>query len=160
MRLQTCEPARSLGLGETRRRGGRRAVTAVLVVVSLGALAACGGSDTGSESSQEAFCDAGDRLRTDVEGIATLDFLSGDTDGLSEQFDAIRSDLDELSESGSDVASEEIDDLQAAVDEFGASVESLTDGFSIDAAGAVADSVGDLVTAASAAFERLSSACS
>ncbi len=86
-----------------RRR--QRIGLAAVAALSIGTLAACG-SD--SESSEDTFCDAGDSLRSNIEGIADIDIVSGGTDAVTEQFDAIESDVEQLRDSGSDVAADEI----------------------------------------------------
>lgn len=136
---------------------GRRWSGVVVAALSLAALSACG-SD--SESSVEAFCDAGDSLRANVEGIADIDIVSGGTDAVTDQITAIQSDVAELSDSGSDVAADQISTLETTVDEVAASLDGLGDEISVENAQAVATSVGSVVTAASAVYEQLDTVCS
>ena len=139
------------------RRGRRWSGVAVVAVLSLATLSACG-SD--SESSEDAFCDAGDSLRADVEGIADIDVVSGGTDAVTDQIDAIQSDVAQLSESGLDVAADEISALETAVDDVSSELQGLGDDISVENAQAVSSSIGSVVTAAGAVYERLDTVCS
>ena len=138
-------------------RGRRRASVALLAVLSLATGSACG-SD--SESAEDSFCDAGDRLRSDIEGIADIDIVSGGTDAITDQLDAIQADVDGLSDSGSDVAADEISTLETAVDEAAASLDGLGDEISVENAQAVAASIVSVVTAAGGVYVRLDTTCS
>ena len=148
------EPTADLGGS---RRGRRWSGVAVVAALSLATLSACG-SD--SEPSEDAFCDAGDSLRSNIEGIADIDIVSGGTDAVTDQVEAIQSDVDQLRDSGSDVAADEISALETAVDEVAAALDGLGDDISIENAQAVAASVTAVVSAAGAVYERLDTACS
>ncbi len=139
------------------RRGRRWSGVAVVAALSLATLSACG-SD--SESSEDAFCDAGDSLRSNIEGIADIDIVSGGTDAVTDQVEAIQTDVDQLRDSGSDVAANEISALETAVDEVAAALNGLGDDISIENAQAVATSVTAVVSAAGAVYGRLDTACS
>jgi hypothetical protein len=139
------------------RRGRRWSGVAVVAALSLATLSACG-SD--SESSEDAFCAAGDSLRSNIEGIVDIDIVSGGTDAVTAQVEAIQSDIDQLSDSGSDVAADEISTLETAVDEVDAALDGLGGDISVENAQAVALSVGAVVTAAGAVYERLDTTCS
>ena len=138
-------------------RRTRRWSVALVATLSLATLSACG-SD--GESSEDAFCDAGDSLRSNVEGIADIDVVSGGTDAVTDQIDAIQSDVDQLRESGADVAADEISELETAVDDVSSALQGLGDDISVENAQSVSSSVGAVVTAAGAVYERLDSACS
>lgn len=146
-------PAHGLRADRIRRVVG----VLVITVVSLSFAAGCG-SD--GESSEDAFCEAGDNLRTNVEGIAEIDVIAGGTDAISEKFSAIQSDLQQLQDSGSDVASDEISLLESAVDELDSALGALGDDISVEAALAVANSAASVVTAAGDVLDRLSTTCS
>ena len=137
-------------------RGGALVAGAAL---SLAALAGCG-SDDDSASPEEAFCAAGDSLRTDLGELASLDIIAGGTDALNESVDAIEADLDALKESGSDLASDEIDALESSFDQLNTAVDALGESISIDNASAIVESIAEVATAASAAYEVFSEACS
>lgn len=141
----------------TSRRRIRWGSVAVAAALSFATLSACG-SD--SESSEDAFCEAGDSLRSNIEGIADIDIVSGGTDAVTDQIAAIQADVDALRDSGSDVAADEISALETAVDEVAAALDGLGGEISVENAQAVASSVGAVVTAAGAVYERLDTACS
>jgi len=147
------EPESSL-----RVRRARSVVGVVaLVLMSLGFAAGCG-SD--SESSEEAFCEARDSLRANVEGIAEIDVIAGGTDAISERFAAIKSDLQQLKDSGSEVAADEIVALESSVDELGSALEALGADISVEGALAVRNAASSVVTAAGDVLDRLSTTCS
>ena len=150
------EPTANPG-GARRGRRWSGGGVAVVAALSLATLSACG-SD--SDSSEDAFCDAGDSLRSNIEGIADIDIVSGGTDAVTEKIEAIQSDVDQLSESGQDVAADEISALETAVDETAAALDGLGETVSVENAEALASSVGAVVTAAGAVYERLDTVCS
>jgi len=129
------------------------------VALSLAALAGCG-SDDDSASPEEAFCAAGDSLRSDLGELANLDIIAGGTDALNESVDAIEADLDALQESGSELASDEINALQSSFDQLNTAVDELGESISIDNASAIVESIAEVATAASAAYDVFSEACS
>lgn len=130
-------------------------VTSVAVCLSLG-VAACGSDEPTAE---EKFCEAGDSLQTDINALATLDVISEGTDGLEERFSTIKADLDQLNESGSDVASDEISALETAVDDFGDAVDDLGDDISVEGAKTAGTALTGIVAAANGVFDKLSSTC-
>jgi hypothetical protein len=137
----------------------RRAVgVVVLAGLSLGFASGCG-SDESAESAEDVFCDAGDSLRTNIETIVDIDVLAGGTDAISERFTAIESDLQQLQDSGSDVAADAISALDVAVDDLGSAVEALGEDISVANAQQIATSVTDVVSAASDVLEQLSTTC-
>ncbi|MDG1267140.1 MAG: hypothetical protein P8O03_12520 [Ilumatobacter sp.] len=142
-----CDPA------GRRRRWGAAAVVAAL---SLGTLSACG-SD--GESPEDAFCDAAVSLQTNIEGIADVDIISGGTDAVTDQVEAIQSDVVQLRNSGSDVAADEISALGTAVDDLAAALDALGSDTSVDSAQAVVSSAGAVVVSAGAVYNRFDSVC-
>jgi hypothetical protein len=131
----------------------------VLAGLSLGFASGCG-SDESTESAEDLFCDAGDSLRTNIETVADIDVVAGGTDAISERFTAIESDLQQLQDSGSDVAADEISALDSAVDDLGSALEALGDDISVANAQQLATSVAEVVSAAGDALEQLSTTCS
>jgi hypothetical protein len=139
------------------RAQSRRVVGIVaLAGLSLGFASACG-SD---ESSEDAFCDAGDSLQSNIETIGDIDIVAGGTDAVTERFEAIESDLTQLQDSGSDVASDEISALDSALDDLGSALKGLSGGVSVEDAQQLATSVSAVVSAAGNVIERLSTTCS
>jgi hypothetical protein len=127
--------------------------------LSVAALAGCGSDDDGV-SSEEAFCAAGDSLRSDVSALASLDIVAGGTDALNESVDAIEADLETLRESGSEVASDEIDTVQSSFDELDDAVDALSDDITVENSTAIVTAITNIGTSASALYETLSTTCS
>ncbi len=141
------------------RRPSRLLAAGVVACFSLG-VAACGSdSESDEASAEELFCEAGDSLRTDITALADLDIISEGTSGLQERFSTIEADIDQLRESGSEVASEEISTLETAVSDFGTTLEDLGNDISAQGAVAVGSALSNLTSAASGVFDALSSTC-
>ena len=135
----------------------RRLVSVVaLSGLSLGFASACGSDD----SSVDAFCDAGDSLRSNVETIGDIDIVAGGADAVTERFEAIESDLTLLKESGSDVASDEIAALESAVSDLGSALAGLSGGVSVEDAEQLVSSITAVLTSADAVIGQLSTTCS
>ena len=137
----------------------RLQLATVAAALSFGSLAACG-SDSDSESAEDAFCAAGDSLSSNISGIADIDIVSGGTDAITDQVSAIQTDVDELRESGVDVAADEISALETAVDDLATALGDLGDDISVEGAQAVGNAVGSVVASAGDVIERLDSTCS
>ncbi len=140
------------------RRPSRLLAAGVVACFSLG-VAACGSDDGDEASAEERFCEAGDSLRTDITALADLDIISEGTSGLQERFSTIEADIDQLRESGSEVASEEISTLETAVSDFGTTLDDLGNDLSAQGAVAVGSALSNLTSAASGVFDALSSTC-
>jgi hypothetical protein len=110
-------------------------------------------------SSEEAFCAAGDSLRSNVGDLANLDIIAGGTDALNETVDAIEADLVVLQESGSDVASDEIAALQSSFEELDSTVDAMVDGISVENATGIVAAVTNVGSTAAAVYEVLSTTC-
>ncbi|HUW01690.1 MAG TPA: hypothetical protein VMW08_05020 [Acidimicrobiales bacterium] len=128
-------------------------------LMTLGVLTACGSDDSGT-TPEDAFCEAGDSLKTDVGSLADLDLVADGTNGLEDQLTAIKSDIDDLRSSGQEVAAPEIDALDSALDELKSTAETLGDSPSVQAVADAATSVTGVVTSAQAVFDTLDSTCS
>jgi hypothetical protein len=145
----------------TTRRFPKVRSTALIagVALSVAALAGCG-SDDDDVSPEEAFCAAGESLKSDVTGLANLDIIAGGTDALNESVDAIEADLNALQESGSEVASDEIEALEGSFDELDDAVDALSDDITVENSTAIAAAISNVGTSASAFYETLSTTCS
>jgi negative regulator of sigma E activity len=137
-------------------RGGSALV--IGVALSVTALTGCGSDDDGV-SSEEAFCAAGDSLRSNVGDLVNLDIIAGGTDALNETVDAIEADLVVLQESGSDVASDEIAALQSSFEELDSTVDAMVDGISVENATGIVAAVTNVGSTAAAVYEVLSTTC-
>ncbi len=135
-----------------RRRPSRTVAFLAGVALLVGLAAGCG-DDTDPIT---AFCDAGDSLRADIDGLSEVDVVSGGTDALSEQLDAISGDIDSLRDSGEDVAAQEIEALDTSVDQLGTAIDSLGDDGAVSD---VADGVNAVIASAQAVFDELATTC-
>ena len=133
----------------------RALATAFAACLSLG-VAACGSDEPTAE---EDFCEAGDSLQTDINALTDVDLISEGTDPLKGRFSTNKADLDQLRESGSDVASDEISALETAVNDFGAAVDALGDDISVEGAKTAGTALTGITTAANGVFDKLSSTC-
>jgi hypothetical protein len=141
----------------------RRSRTRTFLTAALGALlavsflAACGDDD--DETPEEAFCSAGDSLETDVQALGELDIVAEGTDALEEQLGAIESDLTTMMEAGTEVAGEQIAELETAVADLETSLEGLGEELTVDNAGAAIDAVSRIVTSAQGVYTELDTTC-
>lgn len=102
-------------------------------------LPGCG--DDGDDS-EEAFCDAADRLRSDVEDLSRMDITAEGTDGLERRVEQIQDDFRDLRESGERAAEPELDALDDALSDLDSSLdENLTS--VVDAVSRTVDAAGD-----------------
>ena len=142
----------------------RRSPTRSFLTIALGAilsvsfLAACGDDDDASP--EEAFCDAGDSLQSDVQALGDLNIVAEGTAALEEQLGAIKSDLTEMKTSGYDVAGEQIANVETAVADLESSLQSLGGDLTVDNASDALDAVSQIVTSAQAVYTELTSTCS
>ena len=142
----------------------RRSPTRSFLTIALGAilsvsfLAACGDDDDASP--EEAFCDAGDSLQSDVQALGDLNIVAEGTAALEEQLGAIKSDLTEMKTSGYEVAGEQIANVETAVADLESSLQSLGGDLTVDNASDAIDAVSQIVTSAQAVYTELTSTCS
>jgi len=126
---------------------------AVAVILPLALLAACG-------SDEDAYCDAADQVEADVQALADLDLITEGTSGLSDRFEAIEESLDDLNDTGRDVAADEIDALNDAIDDLESATEALgDDGISVDNASAIVSAIAAVGSATGDVVTRLATAC-
>lgn len=156
LRCWPMKPSSSNTLSQhrSRRRAARRTLgVATSVVLSAGLFAACG------DDAEESFCQAGDDLSSSISGLADVDLISDGTSALEDQVAEINSNIDQLRDSGAEVASAEIDALDDAVEQLGTALRDLGGGVSTDDAQAAVAAVGSVTTAANGVFDKLSNAC-
>ena len=138
-----------------------RTVGAVVGLVVLLTAAACAGED--EPSAQEQFCDATAALSDVVSALADLDVLGAGLadglDGVRERFETIRVGVDAVQETGLAVAADEIDSLEASVDELDVALSSFGEDPTLDAAGTAFDQLAVVASDAAAVFEVYGDTC-
>ena len=140
-----------------------RLVTRALVLVVLALLvAACGDDSSSSDdtTSEEAFCASGEQFESDVAALTDMDIVADGTDAVSSAFDTIRDDTDALVATGQDVASDDINSIEAAVDQLGAALDDLSGDLTAANASEVLDAVTNISTAAQSLQTTLTETCS
>jgi hypothetical protein len=141
----------------------RVAARTLLVLVIAFGVAACGddsGSDDGSSlSDEEAFCQSGDQLQADVAALGDIDVVAGGTDAIEDAFSTLRADADALVASGQDLATDEINALERAVDQLGAALDTLSGEVTTENAGEVVAGVTEVATATQSVTDRLAETC-
>jgi outer membrane murein-binding lipoprotein Lpp len=147
-----------------RSRSVRLVVMVAAVVLTVGLVAGCGDDEDEDSAptegtSEEAFCAAGDSLESNVDGLGDIDIIAEGTNALDAQFDAIKSDLEDLRTSGSEVAANETATLEDAVDQLETDLDALGEDMTAEGARAVRDSANDVVTAARAVHDNLEATC-
>ena len=139
-----------------------RFLTRALVLVVLGlAIAACGDDSSSSDDTtpEEAFCSAGDQFETDVAALGDVDVVADGTDAVQSAFDTIRDDTDALVAAGQDVAADDINAVEASVDQLGAALSDLSGELTSENASEVVDAITNIGTAADSLQTTLTDTC-
>ena len=105
------------------------------------ALGACGESD--EEKAQNTVCDARADIAKQVDELKSLTPATVTTDAVTQNLDAIKTDLNDMSDAQSDLSSDRRSDVEAANKAFESSVEGIVSqrGSSLSAADAKAQVV-------------------
>ena len=111
------------------------------VVMLMFALGACGESD--EEKSQNKVCDARDDIADQVDELKSLTPATVTADGVTQNLDAIKADLNDISDAQSDLSSDRRSEAEAATKAFTSSVQGTASqlGSSLSAADAKAQVV-------------------
>ena len=101
-----------------------RAACSVLAVVMLVfVLGACGESD--EEKAQNKVCDARDDINKQVDELKSLTPSTVTADGVTQNLDAIKTDLTDISDAQSDLSSDRRSEAEAANESFTSSVKRI-----------------------------------
>ena len=119
----------------------RAACSALAVVMVALALGACGESD--EEKAQNTVCDASDDIAKQVDELGSLTPATVTTDAVTENLDAIETDLNDIADAQSDLSSYRRSEAEAANKAFTSSVQGIAGelGSSLSAADAKAQVV-------------------
>ena len=119
----------------------RTACSVLAVVMLVFALGACGESD--EEKAQNKVCDAKADIGKQVDELKGLTTATVTSDAVTQNLDAIKTDLEDISDAGSDLSSDRRSEAEAATKEFTSSVEETAGqlGSSLSAADAKAQVV-------------------
>jgi hypothetical protein len=101
----------------------RAACSALAVVMLALALGACGESD--EEKAQKTVCDAKDDIGEQVDELASLTPATVTTDAVTQNLDAIKTDLEDISDAQSDLSSDRRSEVEAATKAFTSSVKGI-----------------------------------
>jgi hypothetical protein len=101
----------------------RAACSALAVVMLALALGACGESD--EEKAQNTVCDAKDDIGKQVDELASLTPATVTTDAVTQNLDAIKTDLKDISDAQSDLSSDRRSEAEAATKAFTSSVKGI-----------------------------------
>ena len=121
----------------------RVACSVLTVVMLVFALGACGESD--EEKAQNEVCDAKADIAQQVDELTSLNSTTVTADGVTSSLDAIKDDLNDISDAQSDLSSDRRSEAEAATKAFTSSVQETASqlGSSLSAA----DAKAQLVTA-------------
>ena len=119
----------------------RTACSFLAVVTLVFALGACGESD--EEKAENTVCDAKADIAKQVDELKGLTPATVTSDGVTQNLDAIKTDLKDISDAGSDLSSGRRSEAEAATKTFTSSVEEIAGqlGSSLSAADAKAQIV-------------------
>ena len=116
----------------------RAACSLLAVVMLVFALGACGESD--EEKAQNEVCDAKADIAQQVDELTSLNSTTVTADGVKSNLDAIKDDLNDISDAQSDLSSDRRSEAEAATKAFTSSVQETASelGSSLSAADAKA----------------------
>jgi uncharacterized phage infection (PIP) family protein YhgE len=119
----------------------RTACSVLAVVMLVFALGACGESD--EEKAQNEVCDARDDIAQQVDELKSLNSTTVTADGVKSNLDAIKDDLNDISDAQSDLSSDRRSEAEAATKAFTSSIQGTASqlGSSLSAADAKAQVV-------------------
>jgi hypothetical protein len=121
----------------------RAACSALAVVMLVLALGACG--ESSEEKAQNTVCDAKDDIAKQVNDLKSLTAATVTTDAVTEHLNAIKNDLNDISDAQSDLSSDRRSEVEAANKEFSSSVQGLAG--EVGRSVAAADAKEQIVTA-------------
>jgi hypothetical protein len=123
------------------RLGTRAACSVLAVVMFVFALGACGESD--EEKAQNTVCDAKADIGKQVNELKSLTPATVTTDAVTQNLDAIKNDLNDISDAQSDLSSDRRSEAEAANKAFSSSVQGIASqlGSSLSASDAKAQAV-------------------
>ena len=101
----------------------RTACSFLAVVMLVFALGACGESD--EEKAQNKVCDARDDIAKQVDELGSLTPATVTSDEVTQNLDAIKADLKDISDAQSDLSSDRRSEAEAATKEFSSSVQGI-----------------------------------
>ena len=101
----------------------RTASSALAVVALAFALGACG--ESSEEKAQNTVCDAQDDIATQVDELKSLTPATVTTDAVTQNLDAIKTDLQDISDAQSDLSSDRRSEAEAATKAFTSSVQEI-----------------------------------
>jgi hypothetical protein len=119
----------------------KAACSVLAVVLLVFALGACGESD--EEKAQNTVCDARDDIKKQVNELKSLTPATVTTDAVTQNLDAIKTDLNNIADAQADLSSDARSEAEAATKAFTSSVEGIASqlGSSLSAADAKAQVV-------------------
>jgi hypothetical protein len=119
----------------------RTACSVLAVVMLVFALGACGESD--EEKAQNKVCDARADIGKQLDELNSLTPATVTADGVTQNLDAIKTDLNDISDAQADLSSDRRSEAEAATKAFSSSVEGIASqlGSSLSAADAKAQVV-------------------
>ena len=101
----------------------RTACSFLAVVMLVFALGACGESD--EEKAQNKVCDARDDIAKQVDELKSLTPATVTSDAVTQNLDAIKADLTDISDAQSDLSSDRRSEAEAATKAFTSSVKGI-----------------------------------
>ena len=121
----------------------RTACSVLAVVMLVFALGACGESD--EEKAQNTVCNAKADIGEQVDELKGLTAATVTSDGVTQNLDAIKADLKDISDAQSDLSSDRRSEAEAAAKAFTSSVEEI--GSQLGSSLSAADAKAQVVTA-------------
>ena len=122
--------------------------------LAMAVVAGCGDDD--EKSAQETYCEAGESLEASVTALASLDLVAEGTDGLESAIGDVESDVNELSDSATDAAADDVAALEQSVDDLDSALSDLGGQITSENATAVGTAVQAVGAAAQGVYATVS----
>jgi len=122
--------------------------------LGIALLAGCGSDD--DESAQDKYCEAGQSLESSVAALGNLDLVAEGTDGLESALGAAEDDVNELRDTASDAAADDVSALQESLDNLESAISDLGGEVTSENVSALSTAVQNVSTSAQAVYGTLS----
>ena len=122
--------------------------------LGIALLAGCGSDD--DESAQDKYCEAGQSLESSVAALGNLDLVAEGTDGLESALSAVEDDVNELRDTASDAAADDVSALEESLDNLESAISGLGGEVTSENVSTLSTAVQNVSTSAQAVYGTLS----
>jgi hypothetical protein len=99
---------------------------AVLIAISVVALASCGG-ESDAERAQNDVCDARSEIQKEIQALGSTDVETATVDGIRQRLDAINVQIGKIRDARGDLSDDRRQEVESAISAFGSQVKAAVD---------------------------------